>query len=71
MLNRDDLIISVFAINALLKKKNPVFQWTIYFKIVKTTILYYSNMRHPVASGVFEMAFGLPPTLLEYNLPKV
>jgi hypothetical protein len=32
----------------------------IHFKIVKTTILYYFNMRHPVASGVFEMAFGLP-----------
>jgi hypothetical protein len=43
----------------------------IHFKTVKTTILYYFNMRHPVASGVFEMAFGLPATLLEYNLPKV
>jgi hypothetical protein len=43
----------------------------IHFKIVKTTILCYFNMWHPVASGVFEMAFGLPATLLEYNLPKV
>jgi len=43
----------------------------IHFKIVNTTILYYFNMRHPAASGVFEMAFGLPVALLEYNLPKV
>jgi hypothetical protein len=43
----------------------------IHFKIVKTTILYYFNMWHPVASGVFEMASGLPAKSLEYNVPKV
>lgn len=33
--------------------------------------MYYFNMWHAVASGIFEIAFGLPTTMLENNLPKV